>query len=171
MKAYLTAEEYMRLSLDLEKEQATLNERRRELAERARISKDQSKGLELVFSRATKDHSRWKVTYQGKGHTQPEIKSLGPSMNGEPDIIIDGVPHAPSRAMLVPAPGTMKESATPGLREHQDTGNYPSVPQHLSRQTPAWEIMRHEHGRFTYHKLTKEQEDAIRYRSSNRSVS
>jgi len=172
----MSAEEYLRRSAELtkkqdelERERAVLGNYRQLEASAARISMEE---FLAEFQRRVKpgalEADRIVLDYKAAAGKIPAVfeRSEQAYHPGEPDIVITGVHHLPTRARCAPEYVPGHHSATEVFREVQDTGTYPTLEGHRARMTPAYEPQLDVMGKFTAHKLTKEQENAIRFRKS-----
>lgn len=86
------------------------------------------------------------------------------------DLVIDNVHNLGTRAVVGKQAHPGLQSASDPMREQMDEGTYPTMEQHAAGTSPAYEPIPLSVGYLQYKKLTKEEEDAIKYRKRSDSV-
>ena len=64
---------------------------------------------------------------------------LNPTPDDEVDLVIHDVHALPERACFISPPGSVRSSVSEPMRHVMDTGEYPSVEDHLEGKTQMWE--------------------------------
>lgn len=171
----LSAEEYLTAARELKEEQEALDARRRQVdgqwaltqkrmrrAEQA-ASNELAAGLEqAIVGRSTV------LTY--RDGAPPHVEDAGERLVEGAELVLRNIAKSPLRVCgrRLPHPGL--ESMTSAMREQQESGAYPTIEAHKAGATPAYELIMHTFGHFRYQRLTREQENAIRYRQTARTV-
>lgn len=167
----MSAEEYLAAAAELNQEQQTLNQRRRELETRwqernrqRQVERLDHSVLAAQFQRAVNGQSATVTYTRGSNGDAAQWEEREASFS-DAELTILGIHNLPTRARgrQLAHPGL--QSMTDAMREQQDTGNYPTIQQHLDRATPAYELVMHTFGSFRHWRLTPEEEHAIRHRT------
>jgi len=164
----MSAAEYLAAAAALNAEQQALNERRRELNLRrlpaSRAAQAAPSDLAAQFQSAV-DGDGITVTFTNDDVHGATFDVAPGTTSEDIDLTIRGVAHLPTRARAIPQAHANLQSMTDAMRAQQDSGEYPTVEDHLNRLSPAWELIVDEMGNSTNRRLTLEEENAIRYRT------
>jgi hypothetical protein len=175
----MSAEEYLRRSAELTKKQNELECERAVLANYRQLESSawriSVEEFNAEFQRRVQpgvtEADRVVLNYKSATGKIPAVfERTEQTFDGGADIVVTGVHNLPTRARCAPECVPGHHSATEVFREVQDTGAYPTLEGHRARMTPAYEPHLDVMGKFTAHKLTKEQENAIRFRKAFPSV-
>ena len=157
----LSEDEYRKLATDLMKKQAALNEERRQLA-LMRVKAD-SRPIAAALTAAI-GGNRTTLDYT---HSPPTARKSTGLLN-DIDVQIHGIHNIPTCVRPQVAANLKVSPITPGMAEQMDTGNYPTVEQHLAGMSPAYEPMFDKTGLTGYRKHDRESIYALRSRTNHR---